>query len=125
MGYETDITAFPDYVRVSVSGERSPGRSVANADRVGKMIVELCREKDIDRILLVLELRGHLGPLDAVSIVTHSPDYGFHHGFRLAFVDLNAESFRDSLFMETVAVNRSYAMRVFDNEREATEWLLK
>ena len=124
MGYETSITEYPDYVRVQVRGERSPGHSVANADRVGEMIVEYCQDKGIDRIMLVLELEGRLGPLDAVGIVTHAPNYGFHHGFRLAFVDLNAESYRDSLFTETVAVNRSYSMRVFDKEQDAREWLL-
>ena len=124
MGYETHITEYQDYVRVQVCGERSPGHSVANADRVGKMIVEYCQDKGIDRILLVLELVGRLGPLDAIGIVTNSADYGFHHGFKLAFVDLNAESYRDSLFTETVAVNRSYSMKVFDKEQEAREWLL-
>jgi len=124
MGYETRITEYPDYVRVHVVGKRSPGHSVANADRVGKMIVELCEEKGINNILLVLELTGRLGPLDSMGIVTHSQEYGFHHNFRLAFVDLNAESYRDSLFTETVAVNRSYSMKVFDNEQDAREWLL-
>ena len=124
MGYKTQITEYPDYVRVHVTGERSPGHSVANADRVGKMIVDYCRDKGVEKIMLVLELQGRLGPLDSVGIVTHSPEYGFHHGFRLAFVDLNAESYRDSLFTETVAVNRSYAVRVFDNEQHAREWLL-
>ena len=125
MAYETNITEFPGYLRVHVCGERAPGHSVTNADRVGKMIVEYCRDNDIDRIMLVLELGGRLGPLDAVGIVTHAPDYGFHHGLRLAFVDLNTESFPDNLFTETVAVNRSYSMKVFDNEQNAREWLLK
>lgn len=124
MAYETHITDYPDYVRVHVCGERSPGQSVANADRVGKMIVDYCRDKGVDKILLVLELEGRLGPLDAVGIVTHSPDYGFHHGFKLAFVDLNADSYRDSLFTETVALNRAYSMKVFDREQAAREWLL-
>ena len=125
MSYEAHMTRFPGYVRVHVRGERAPGHSVANADRVGKMIVDFCKSNDIDRILLVLELEGRLGPLDAVGIVTHAPDYGFHHGLRLAFVDLNAESYKDSLFTETVAKNRSYSMRVFDNEDDARVWLLK
>ena len=124
MAYDSHITEFPGYVRVHVCGQRAPGQSVADADHVGKMVVEYCKDNDIDRILLVLELEGRLGPLDAVGIVTHSPDYGWHHGLRLAFVDLNAESYRDSLFTETVAVNRSYSMKVFDNEQDAREWLL-
>ena len=124
MTYEAHMTPFPGYVRVHVRGERKPGQSVANADHVGKMVVDYCKDNDIDRILLVLELKGRLGPLDAMGIVTHAPDYGFHHGLRLAFVDLNAESYRDTLFTETVAVNRSYSMKVFDNEEDAREWLV-
>jgi hypothetical protein len=89
------------------------------------MIVGYCRDKGIDNILLVLDLTGRLGPLDALEIVTHSGDYGFHHGLRLAFVDLNAESYPDSLFVETIAVNRSYSMKVFDTEEDAREWLLR
>lgn len=124
MGYETNIKEFPDYVRVHVIGKRSPGHSVANADRVGNMIVAFCKDKGINNILLVLELAGRLGPLDSLEMVNHLPEYGFHHGLKLAYVNLNAESYRDSLFTETVAVNRSYSFKVFDNEQKAREWLL-
>lgn len=124
MSYQFEVHPNPDFIRVEVSGIRKPGEAAENAHAVGREITSVCRETGIDRILLVVDLSGRLSAIDAFEIVTRSQDYGWSHAFKLAFVDLNAESLADSRFTETVALNRAYRMQVFDNEDDAREWLL-
>ena len=124
MPYDVTIQPFDDHIRACVSGTRVPGQAVANADLVGKNLVELCREKRINKVLLVLDLSGRLSAVDAYEIVSSSEQYGWSREIKLAFVDLNSESLEDSYFTETVAVNRAFPMRVFDNEEDALHWLL-
>lgn len=124
MPYETEIEVFPDYIRAEVSGTRAPGDSVVNADIVGQELVRLCREKGIEKVLLVLDLSGRLSVTDAYDIVANSEQYGWSRHMKLAFVDLNADSLEDSQFIETVALNRAFPISVFDNEEEARDWLL-
>jgi hypothetical protein len=124
MPYDATIQTFDDYIRADVTGTRVPGQVVADADVVGEELVSLCRETGIKKVLLVIELTGRLSAVDAYEIVSSSEQYGWSREFRLAFVNLNAESLEDSYFTETVAVNRAYSMNVFDNEEEAKAWLL-
>lgn len=124
MSYEAKIETFSDHIRAVVSGTRTPGTAVANADLVGQRLVELCQKTGIKKVLLVINLSGRLSATDAYDIVANSEQYGWSREFKLALVDLNAESLEDSFFTETVAVNRAYPMSVFDNEEEAKDWLL-
>jgi len=124
MPYEANIQAHEDHLRVEVSGDREAGDAVADAGLVGQQIVEACRNSKIDRILLVLKLSGHASAIDIFEIVTGSEKYGWNHDIKAAFVDLNAESIDDVKFAETVAFNRAYRVRVFDNESAARQWLL-
>jgi hypothetical protein len=124
MPYQANIEALPNHIRAEVSGTRIPGEAVADASLVGQEIVRLCREKGIGRVLLVLNLSGRLSVTDAYDIVANSEQYGWSRQTKLAFVDLNRDSLKDSQFIETVAVNRAFPMAVFDNEEEARDWLL-
>ena len=124
MPYDATIQTFDDYIRADVTGTRVPGQVVADADVVGEELVSLCRETGIKKVLLVIELTGRLSAVDAYEIVSSSEQYGWSREFRLAFVNLNAETLEDSYFTETVVVNRAYSMNVFDNEEEAKAWLL-
>ncbi|MDH3351896.1 MAG: hypothetical protein OEM60_08185 [Gammaproteobacteria bacterium] len=125
MAYKAEIRTCPDHIRVDVSGHRKPGKAVRNAYEIGKQIIAESRKTDIDKVLLVSRLTGRLPALDAYKMVAGLEDVGWSRSTRLAFVDLNAESRADSLFTETVAVNRAYLMKVFDNENDARRWLLE
>jgi hypothetical protein len=52
-------------------------------------------------------------------------EFGWSRRFKLAIVDVNEDSRKDNLFTETVAVNRGYNVKIFDNENDAKEWLLQ
>jgi hypothetical protein len=124
MPYTADIQAKQDHIRVEVSGDRSAGDAVANADQVGQQVVQECQTSGINQVLLIARLIGHASAIDIFEIVTGSEKYGWKHDIKLAFVDLNSESIDDVRFMETVAFNRAYRVRVFDNEADASQWLL-
>lgn len=123
MPYEFDFQLQQDYVRVQVTGARRYGDAAAEAGRVGRKIVEFCRDADIYRVLVVLNLSGRLSAVDSYEIVTDSEDYGWDHRYRLAFVDPRKSSIEDVKFTETVAVNRAYSVKAFTDESEAIEWL--
>ena len=124
MSYQVELQRCPDYIRAEVTGVRQPVQAVSDAHLVGRQIVAECRDTGIEKILLVLQLTGRMTALDAYEIVVDSQEYGWSRSFRLAYVDLNTDSCSDSLFTETVAVNRAFQLKVFDNEHDATEWLL-
>jgi hypothetical protein len=124
MPYKVALQVRHDHVRAEVTGNRRLGDAATNAGLAGKQIVELCRNTGIYRVLVVLDLAGRLSALDSYEMVVNSKEYGWSHAFKLAFVEKNGESFDDSLFTETVAVNRSYAVKVFADETDAIEWLL-
>ena len=123
MPYDFEIVVQDDLVRVEVAGDRSAGDHVANADEVGKAIVGACRDSGIDRILVLSQLTGRASPLDQLRTVLHSIQYGWNRDFTMAFVDLNAETVRETRFVETIALNRVFKVRVFDNEADARSWL--
>ena len=124
MSYEAEIETHENYIRVHVTGTRRYGDAAVEAGQVGRRIVEHCRNADIYRVLLVLNLSGRLTAVDSLDIVTQSREYGWDFAFKLAFVDTNKDSAEDVRFTETVAVNRSYTVRAFTDEAEALEWLL-
>lgn len=123
MSYDYEIAVQDGLVRLEVSGDRGAGDHVANADEVGKAIVRACRESGTNRILLLSKLTGRVSPVDQFRSVLHSIKYGWSRKFRMAFVDLNNETVRDTRFVETIALNRVFKVRVFDNEPDARAWL--
>lgn len=124
MPYETEIQAFEDHIRVAVSGTRMPGKVVADAIRVGKQISKACRDAGVHRVLAIFHMTGRLPPTEAYEIFSDPEALGWSRDIKLALVDMNEDSKEDSLFSETVAVNRAYQMGVFDTEAEAKDWLL-
>jgi hypothetical protein len=49
--------------------------------------------------------------------------FGWQRAFRVAKVYLDEKRFVDGHFVETVADNRGYRFKVFQNEVEAMTWL--
>jgi len=124
MTYEVKLQAHANHLEFRVFGDRLAGDAVTDADLVGQQVLEQCRAHEINNILLILELTGAVSAIDIYQIVTNSEQYGWRHDLKMALVDLNRDSLADSQFTETVAVNRAYRVRAFDNERDASEWLL-
>ena len=124
MPYELDIQLHNNYVRAHATGERRYGDAAFEAGQTGQHIVEFCRNAEVYRVLVILDLSGRLSAVDSYEIVDQSKEYGWDHKFRLAFVTTNEDSADDVKFTETIAVNRAYAVKQFADEAEALEWLL-
>jgi len=124
MPYEVRIREFEDYIKVEASGKRTPGNEEKDALSVWSRVAEVCRAKQIDRILGIYNITGRL-PTPAAHAIAYNPArFGWSRRFKLALVDLNEESRQDVLYVEDVAVSSGYKVRVFDNEQEAKAWLL-
>jgi len=122
--YEVDIALRDNHVRVCVTGERRTGDAAFEAGQAGQHIVEFCRNSEVYRVLVILNLGGRLSAIDSYEIVDQSKEYGWDFNYRLAFVATNQDSADDVKFTETIAVNRAYSVKQFTDEAEALDWLL-
>jgi len=124
MPYNATVEPFENYIRVEVKGDRRPGHEVNDAIQTGREISAACRDNGVDKILLIFKMTGRLPPTEAYEIFSNPEEFGWSRDVKVALVDENPDSQEDSLFSETVAVNRAYNTRVFEEEEEALEWLL-
>ena len=125
MPYDFTIQDEQDYISVKVSGERTPGNEEVDAIDVWSNVAAACKEKQINRILVISSVTGRL-PARAAHGIAYDPEkFGWSRRFKLAGVDLHEPSRQDCLFGEDVAVSAGYKVRVFDNEQDAKVWLLE
>lgn len=123
--YQLTITEKSDYLLAEVSGERIPGQEAENALKFWGHIVELCKAKGFAKMLVITNLTGRLPASEAFKIGDSAFPLGWDRHFKVAYVDLNADSLEDNLFSETVAFNRGINAKVFGNVKEAKSWLQK
>ena len=124
MPYDVKIQEQQDHIRVEVTGERTPGNEEADAISVWSQVADVCRTKQIDLVLGIYRVTGRL-PARAAHAIAYDPQrFGWSKQFKVALVNLNVESQQDVIFVEDVAVSSGYRVRVFDDEQEATAWLL-
>ena len=127
MSFNVSIEEKQDYIRVAVSGERIRGQVENDAIAVWSNVAEVCNKNGIFRVLAVLSLTGDLPTMAAYDVGTSLVKNDLMNKLKIAVADLNEKSRRTNLFLETVAVNRrgiSNRSRIFDNEKNAIEWLL-
>ena len=125
MPYDCNIENRGDHIRVEISGERVRGKEVDDIIRVLFEVIEFCRNTGISRILAISKLNGRIPTLTAFNITESLKKIGWEKNFKLANVIMDNESKEDSRFGETVALNRGFPYRVFDNEQDAKMWLLQ
>jgi len=124
MSYEVRVQEQEDYIRVEISGMRTPGNEIEDAIAVWSHVAEVCKKTKKDRILGIHDVTGRL-PARAAHAIAYDPArFGWSKRFKLALVEMQEESRQDVLFVEDVAVSSGYQVRIFDNEPEAEVWLL-
>jgi hypothetical protein len=124
MSYKVIIKEKEDYIRIEISGEWTIGNEAEEVISAWSQVVEICHAKNIDNILAVGKVTGHLTPMAAYDMANFPDKHGWSRKLRLAVVALG-ESWRSNLFAETVAENRGYTIKIFDNEQDAKTWLFK
>lgn len=125
MPYDLKTQEHENYLRVDVTGKRTPGNEVEDAISVWSHVAEICREKNKDRILGIYDVTGRLSARAAHAIAYDPSRFGYSKSFKLALVDINEESRQDMFFVEDVAVSGGYRVQVFESEEEAKAWLLE
>lgn len=125
MPYDVNIAETEGVLRVEVKGERSADteKAIGDISSVWRRVGRECLTRHIDRVLAVFELTGPFSIVGAYRVASQPEKFEFDSKTRIAIADLDDESFRNNKFSETVAVNRGWQIKVFDNERDALEWL--
>ncbi len=124
MPYNVTIKEKEDHIRVEISGEWTIGNEAKEVISAWSQVVEICHTKNINHILAIGKVTGHLTPMAAYDMANFPDKHGWTRKLRLAVVALG-ESWRSNLFAETVADNRGYTIKVFDNEQDAKTWLFE
>ena len=119
--YQVHFTESQQYLTAVISGTRTR-ESVSSASID---ILNTCVSKKY-RLLLVdiREFSGDLAPYDSMFIITklfrQLPNVRFLN--RLSIIDRPENQKEDWLF-ETIAFNRGYSIRIFNDPHEAAAWL--
>jgi hypothetical protein len=125
MAYKFIIQENPDHIRVEVSGEWDPDKNLIDAKSVLMNVTDACRKKGINHILAIWDVPGHISTLTGYQIVEMAKEIHWDLRFKLSVVFAYNERFMDALFVETVAVNRGFMVKMFKHEEEAKSWLLE
>ena len=124
MAYSLDFQLKSEFLRVEISGDRTEGDLVTGARAAWTKVAATCRENNLSRILLVSSATGTYNTADGYDINSTLEECGVEKTWKIAFVNLDADSYHDIQFGETVAVNRGYWLRLFSTENDAMAWLL-
>jgi hypothetical protein len=118
--YALAIEARDGYLFVVARGVRSR----ATVTEMTMEVFEVAIEHRVSKVLIdVRELEGRLGILDSYLLVTDVFQKLRGQGVcKAAIVDRQVSSFR-GWFLETVALNRGFNLRMFADQKEALEWL--
>jgi len=125
MPYQVVIQENPDYIRAQLSGSGTPGKELKEAINIWVQIAEACRANNTDRVLAISDISGPLPTMMAYGLADAPQKWGWDRCVKVAVVSLHKERLNGSLFAETVAFNRGFSGKVFEDEQEAKSWLLE
>ena len=123
MSYNLKLDIEDRLLRVQIEGDRTEGDLVGNAKAAWTEIAGICSNSNLDRILVVSHASGKYPPFDAFKINSTLAECGVQRSWRIAFVNLDKNSYEEIEFGETIAVNRGFAVKIFPNEEAARTWL--
>ena len=113
-----------DFIRIEVSGDRVIGKETEDTFITWSKVADKCRETGISNVLAIIKLSGRLPADTSYITVRKAYEFGWSRDFSLALVYTNEDSLRDKFFTELVANSRGYTMKIFNNEQDASVWLL-
>ena len=105
---------FRRYLRVEISGERTPGSEVRETLEIWKEIAKIAVAEDRMKILTIMKISGRL-PMDSAFQVAKSAELiGWRRNFKLAVVAPR----------KSVLVNLGYEVKMFSSYWRGKRWLL-
>ena len=124
MFYELKIETEGDILSVELFGERPPKEQLNQASREAWCeISRQARDRGCSKLLIMSHARGDYPTTNAYEINSTLEACGVQRDWRIAFINTDAKSYTDIKFAETVAVNRRFNVRVFQNVDDARTWL--
>ncbi|MGH8371751.1 MAG: hypothetical protein ACRETO_03355 [Gammaproteobacteria bacterium] len=123
MSYELQFDVIDKILRVEIRGNRTAGDLSGNAIAAWSKVATVCNENKLSRILVVSHATGKYPSLNAYEINSVLEECGIERSWKIAFVNLDMESYQDIEFGEIVAVNRGFQVKVFPTEDAARAWL--
>lgn len=123
MPYTITFLEQNDYLRVEVSGDRSTGDPAKSGRSAVDQIVEKCRASDYTHILIISHLVGDYPPFANYQVVSAMAEQAIPEAWKVAYVNLDPNSHKAVQFSETMASRKGFRARLFDNERDAIDWL--
>jgi phosphatidylserine/phosphatidylglycerophosphate/cardiolipin synthase-like enzyme len=121
MNYTVQIEKRNRYLFIEVYGQRS----YPATEELARSIFQSAEEHQMSRLLIdVWNYSGRLGVADTYRLVTGSfPDFRNKGIDRIAIIDTRPDK-KSGWFFETVANNRGYSLKFFDDPQKAESWLL-
>ena len=125
MSYQIQFEITNELLHVEILGNRSEGDLSSNARAAWSQIAEVCNNNKLSRILVISHATGKYRTFNAYEINSALEECGIQKSWKIAFVNLDRESYEDIKFGETVAANRGFQLRVFPTEKAGRAWLEK
>jgi len=120
MTSETTITFEGDHIKVVDRGDKN----LEHAREMWTDVSLLCQKHACYNVLGLSYADNAMPILDGYSHAELFRDLGITAGYRIAWVEHNAEAREHTDFVETVLFNRGLPGRSFASEEEARAWLL-
>ena len=119
MTYNLTIEQKPEYLHAIVTGRNSK----ENVSGYLEEVLRECLARDCPRVLIEERLEGpRLRAFDVFQIASKGSGQAFGKLKAIAYVDVNSKGGL-MRFAETVAVNRSLPVRLFETIADAEKWL--
>lgn len=123
MPYNLKFEVAGDLLIVEIRGNRAEGDLSSDAKFAWSRIAAVCEENRLSRILVISHATGKYRSYNAYEINSTLDECGIRKSWKIAFVNLDKDSYQDIEFGETVAVNRGFELKVFPSEAAARAWL--
>ena len=124
MPYDTKIEVKDDHIRFTLSGRRNELTETQDAVAAYAPVFRALQKHRLSRLLVIYRLEGRFSPMTGFDHVNNPQAMGWTRDVRVAAVNASSSPIEDLKKIETLIVNRSFPVRLFNDEAEALEWLL-
>lgn len=125
MSYELVFSEENGVLRVDATGDRTRVDPRQSGRAAWEAVARECSARGLTRILIVARITGRYHLADVYEVNSTVIDAGVQPQWKIAHVNLDPDSYEETQFGETVAVNRCIRIKLFDNEAAAREWLTR
>lgn len=124
MPYDLVFSEEDGILRVDATGDRTKVNTAESGRAAWRAVAKECTARGLTHVLIVSRITGRYRIADVYDVNSAIAEAGIQPGWKIAYVNLDPPSYKPTQFGEMVAVNRFVQVKLFDNERDAREWLL-